>query len=52
MQPLPHPGDCPKRVVWVQDEISGKWMLVGLSDKGEVQDPADYEDVSLFSMCI
>ena len=45
MQPLPHP-DCPKRVVWVQDEISGKWMLVGLSDKGEVQDPADYEDVS------
>ena len=37
----------PKRVVWVQDEDTGKWVLVGLSADGEVQDPKDYEDVSM-----
>lgn len=36
----------PERLVWVQEEVTGKWVLVGLSADGEVQDPADYEDVS------
>lgn len=35
----------PERLVWVQEEVTGKWVLVGLSADGEVQDPADYEDV-------
>ena len=37
----------PKRVIWMQEEDTLKWVLVGLTDDGEVQDPSDYEDVSL-----
>ena len=36
----------PKRVIWMQEEETLKWILVGLSADGEVQDPRDYEDVS------
>jgi len=42
---VPHPEVYPKRVVWVQEEDTGKWVLVGLSTDGEVQDPKNYEDV-------
>mmetsp|Transcript_33382 Transcript_33382/g.58584 ORF Transcript_33382/g.58584 Transcript_33382/m.58584 type:complete len:733 (+) Transcript_33382:458-2656(+) len=35
----------PKRVIWMQEEETLKWILVGLSAEGEVQDPSDYEDV-------
>mmetsp|Transcript_22131 Transcript_22131/g.48139 ORF Transcript_22131/g.48139 Transcript_22131/m.48139 type:complete len:655 (+) Transcript_22131:316-2280(+) len=40
-----HPDDTiSKRVVWVQDEDTLKWVLVELSAEG-AQDPGDYDDV-------
>lgn len=46
----PHPDIYPKRVIWMQEEDTLKWVLVGLSSDGEVQDPRDYEDVSYRDM--
>lgn len=43
----PHPDVFPKRVIWMQEEDTLKWVLVGLSSDGEIQDPKDYEDVSV-----
>ena len=48
--PPPARDDAPDRFIWMRDEDTMRWVLVGLYADGEeqVQDPRDYEDVSFF----
>lgn len=41
----------PRRVVWVQDLETSRWVLVGLTDDGRIEDPRDYEEVSVSQPC-